>query len=84
MNNIRVTVNEEELPIIDGKVTFSSPCDEWTAIKLSANQNSADDINVALKRLREPTTITWTIHPEETVHQPTGPVVDGSVEPLQG
>lgn len=74
--NTRATVNGEEVPIINGKVTFNS-----TPVELPV---STRDINAAIKRMRQPTTITWTIHPEGTVYQPTGPVVEGSVEPLQG
>jgi hypothetical protein len=74
-NNIRVTVDGIELPIIDGKVTFNS-----TPVEL---HHSAHDWNAAIQRMQEPTTITWTLHPEEP-YQPTGPIVEGSIEPLQG
>lgn len=75
-NNIRVTVDGIELPIINGKVTFNS-----TPVEL---HHSAHDWNAAIQRMREPITITWTVCPEGTTHQPTGPIVEGSIEPLQG
>lgn len=71
IKNARITVNGKELPIIDGKITYTVPDPEYTLA----------DFNATLKRLREPTTITWNINPGQ--QQPTGPIVEGSIEPYE-
>ena len=71
-----ITINGQELPIIDGKITYVVP--PSPAVELRQSWNAA------LQRLRQPTTITWNIMADPQPYQPSGPVVDSTIEPLQG
>lgn len=72
ISNARITVNGKELPIIDGKITYEVPAPEHTVAEW----------NAAIKRLyTQTTTITWTINPDH--QEPTGPIVEGSIEPYE-
>lgn len=64
-----ITINGQECPV-DIQITTQTTPPKY-------------NLNEELKRLHN-TTITCQMYPEGTVYQPTGPVVEGSIEPLQG